>query len=767
MTVFADSIAIDFYNGTVWVDISAYVVGDIQTQQGLGGWRPENRVALVGTLKVILNNKAKLFSPMGGDALRSLNTLTGFTRGAPMRVRAYWRGGYYPLFVGRIASIDSDDKNWGPEQTRVLAVDWMNVPGNFPMKGAAIATDQTIDSALALILARLSVQPDSTDFDDGYFTFPAIFDNVKTKTMASAELARLVASELGYLYVKGDGTLRAENYRARWGGRALDTIVLETTALDHLLLETGDHLLLEDGDKLLINAGTATAVALYDDVESINILLDTNSVLNQAIVHAYPVITDTSLKVLYSLGSPVYLPGYGTLTFIAHYTDPNGYNQASGTNMQAPVATTDYTANASENGGGTDRTGDLTVAAVYYGDTVEYTLTNGANSGLWVTKLQARGYGIYYGNSIETVVNDSASQSAYGLTAFQFDQKYRKDTYFAAETGAEIIEEYKTPRSRITKMGYLANLNENHLAAALQLDIGSLIRIDEDRSGINCNYYITDRALTIRQGGIIRVNYGVKENDAFIGTGLEALTVEFAGGAAVDAIDFGYLPRLDNLACMSLVAWVYLDAAPGVGKTCQIMNRQGGPVTGWRFYIDHDRAFRFDSYRSDAGARSWSSLGIGGSAVGTGAWHHLVVTIDNRSTTNNALMYLDGSPVSVGLGNNDINSIVNDAGSLLTVGNLVDGTAGNYGAPFDGKLYDPRIYDRILTAAEITALAADNQYDAAPLDGLLFQGLGCYAAFGGASTRAGEILDSSDRIIESAFRSVGVPHGSPVLRANP
>jgi hypothetical protein len=81
--------------------------------------------------------------------------------------------------------------------------------------------------------------------------------------------------------------------------------------------------------------------------------------------------------------------------------------------------------------------------------------------------LQARGYGIYYGNSIESTVDDATSQAEYGYFPFQFDMKYQKNTYLADLYGRAVIEEYKFPKSRITKMNYLANLNKNHLVSFL------------------------------------------------------------------------------------------------------------------------------------------------------------------------------------------------------------------------------------------------------------------------------------------------------------
>ena len=146
--VYLDSIITEYHDGSDWVDISAYVVGDIKGNDGLGGWRPENRVGVLGTLNITINNKSKQFSPMGGDAVRGLSTLTGWNKGAKIRVRGTFASQNKVIWTGKIASIDSDDLNWGNEQVRVMATNWMNVPVNFPMKGAAIGLNKRIDLSL-------------------------------------------------------------------------------------------------------------------------------------------------------------------------------------------------------------------------------------------------------------------------------------------------------------------------------------------------------------------------------------------------------------------------------------------------------------------------------------------------------------------------------------------------------------------------------------------------------------------------------------------
>jgi hypothetical protein len=763
---YLDSIIIEYYNGSAWVDISAYVVGDIKGNNGLGGWKPDQRVAVLGTLNITLNNKSKLFTPMGGDAARGLSTLTGWNKGSKVRVRGLYRGFYYTIWTGRIASIDSDDLNWGNEQVRVMAVDYMNVPSNYPMQGTSIATSKRIDEAMTLILARLSLQPEATDFDTGSFTFPAVFDNVKRKTMALSEFTKLANSELGYIYVKQDGTLAVENTLARQGWRALETITVPdewivSTVNEFLLMEDSFFLLLEDGGKILVDDGTLIPgytenASLATDAEGYNIFMGEDDLLNASIIRAYPVITDTSLKVLYKLGTPLFIPAGQTSVFSAHYTDPNGGAQISGGNMQVPAATTDYLANSLSTGLGTNYTANVVVTATYYGDVAEYSIANNAAAGVYMTFLQARGYGIYYGNSIESMIDDATSQATYGYAPFQFDMKYQKDTYLADMYGKSVVEEYKNPKSRITKMNYLANLNANHMMSFLMLSIGSLILGTEDRSALSNHYYITDRAFTIKQGGIVNVEYGVKQNDSYLSGGLNPLNIEFNG--TDQSISYAQNAVCADLVNISVSTWVYIDTLDSVAR--RVVSKGLYSSSGWELdvqdYAAGSRAkalewwYGFSGVGGQAGWKSVNSLTTG--------LHFLVVTYNNSSTANAPIMYVDGASVAVTVHNAATGTAGTDKAYPLEIG-------GQTGAYFDGKIFDPRVYNRILTAAEVTTLYnGGTPLSTLVTTGLVFQGMATYTD---RPLAAGTVLTSTDRLTENILRAVGIPNGSPTIRANP
>jgi hypothetical protein len=311
-------------------------------------------------------------------------------------------------------------------------------------------------------------------------------------------------------------------------------------------------------------------------------------------------------------------------------------------------------------------------------------------------------------------------------------------------------------------MNYLANLNKNHLVSFLMLTIGSLILGTEDRSAISNHYYITDRAFTIKQGGIIHVEYGVKQNDSYLSGGLEPVTVEFNEGTT-DAINFGYKREFEasKLDDISISAWVYIDTRVGSAPPLEphVMYYYSGSSY---FYVQVSNTgatrhlhFSFGNY----GVRGTWSIN---NRIPETSWAHIVITYNPNAA--DAIMYVNGTNYALnstftttGIGE------VDKPGELI-IGNIYDYT-NQYNAPFNGKIFDPRVYNRILTAAEVTTLYNAGAPDHTLVtDGLVFQGMATYTD---RPIAAGTVLTSTDRLVENILRAVGIPNGSPTIRANP
>jgi hypothetical protein len=131
----------------------------------------------------------------------------------------------------------------------------------------------------------------------------------------------------------------------------------------------------------------------------------------------------------------------------------------------------------------------------------------------------------------------------------------------------------------------------------------------------------------------------------------------------------------------SISAWVYLDASAGLYSTPIAL----GGSAGLQFYYDEDN--HLTGTMGNAGTSAAGSFS-------TGAWHHIVVTAIKSSNT--LYLYIDGSQYS-GSGTGDFSSETNN----IYIGD--DGSGSYY---WKGYIDDVQIYNRVLSASEVSALYA-------------------------------------------------------------
>ncbi len=101
-----------------------------------------------------------------------------------------------------------------------------------------------------------------------------------------------------------------------------------------------------------------------------------------------------------------------------------------------------------------------------------------------------------------------------------------------------------------------------------------------------------------------------------------------------------------------------------------------------------------------------------------------------------------------------------DSDGSLYIGGY-NGMTANYG--MDGKIEDPRIYNRILSAAEVAELYSARMVRSIP-NGLVFHPVFCGAK--GLAQYDGTTLTSANTFIDEIGGAIGVPSGSPIGRGN-
>ena len=150
----------------------------------------------------------------------------------------------------------------------------------------------------------------------------------------------------------------------------------------------------------------------------------------------------------------------------------------------------------------------------------------------------------------------------------------------------------------------------------------------------------------------------------------------------------------------TITAWVY-GRSDGEGGYGRIADKSSGPAptNGWDLYVMDDPgqrevALSYDFTGADADFRtnllSWP----------LNSWFHVAVTYDNSSSSNDPKFYINGVEHTNTSKNAPTGSFVSDASYNFTIGNRANATDRT----FDGYIDDVRVYDRIISPAEIMAL---------------------------------------------------------------
>jgi hypothetical protein len=373
-----------------------------------------------------------------------------------------------------------------------------------------------------------------------------------------------------------------------------------------------------------------------------------------------------------------------------------------------------------------------------------------------------RGTGIFQYNPVEYTAFNEKSIAQNEAQGVDFQQKYRASPGFGSVYADSVVMEYGTPRTRLNAVTFCANKSTTLMATYLNTDVGDLRHIDIDQLGVDGNYYVqsvSDRY----SGGNIWTTWGVKEAPSLQG-GLTPIAMDFTSTNR-DAVDFGPLLRVSHgsVTDRTFAAWINANLLDGTRSVIAPVADTGGVTM---FISDNLSAgnakLYFYSNRWTVTNGVWYS---NTTPVTTGSWFHVVVSYNHTSTSNDPVMYINGIPQTVVEDTTPAGTLNSEVATHVVVGNSKTLTL-DYVEGFDGKIFDARIYDRIITDAE--ALALYNGGDPDPslvTDGLIFQ------AFAVRTDEVADFVDvqlnNTDWVFENVYKSVGKIISAPTGRAAP
>lgn len=139
----------------------------------------------------------------------------------------------------------------------------------------------------------------------------------------------------------------------------------------------------------------------------------------------------------------------------------------------------------------------------------------------------------------------------------------------------------------------------------------------------------------------------------------------------------------------SVEAWIRTsaNANPSAGGVQQVITDWGTGATGSRFTMC---LLWSNSIRVEVAGNGIS----GTTPINDGNWHHVAVTYDN-SAAQNVKLYIDGSLETQGNFSVGVNT---SSGTNVIVGRRIDGAN-----PFTGDIDEVRVWNKVLSAAEIQA----------------------------------------------------------------
>src|SRR5262245_19967383 len=459
-----------------WEDITGLWRSDVPIVwvYGIQGNSAADRVADAGSLQFCLDDGARPSNPLGYTSILSGDRKVNFNINAPIRYSLGQSvGTRYFKFYGALADVIPQPGRHGDRRSFCTALDMWDDFAQMPMPSLPPQINQRSDQLATTLLDVLLLPTPHRVIETGSITFPYAFEGSSGQGMVVREvLQQICLSEFGYAYRKGD-------------------------------LLNGDTIVVENRQHR-----TANPAALFALDESMITSMDVpgsrDDLYHTIRILFHPITTDTLANtVLFSLeGATLTVAGNSEIQVVfGPYRNPNrNETLVGGTDMQPPVAGTDYTMNLVFDGSGTDLTLNFQVFAFYTGNGVEYRIVNTGATAAFVTKLQARGRGIY---RIDTGIERQPT-TQYGYQVLEVDHLLPTPANDASDVANVLAIRYSAPVANVSSVTFCATRTQTLFDQAMQREPGDRITVSEPVVGMYSRpFTINSVRLQVDQAGIL------------------------------------------------------------------------------------------------------------------------------------------------------------------------------------------------------------------------------------------------------------------------
>ena len=737
-----------YYTGAAWVDITAECMRNpFVATWGMVDNNPLTFMADTGGMTFTLDNRTGHYSP------ETATVSTGWAKGTPIQLILTYDTIPYVRFRGRVDTLVFHHEINDVKSVDVNCLDWLDFAAKYPLTNPQVANYITGDVAINTIIAAMPIKPVTQALDVGAYSYPSLLDAVSVRTTAYEEFNKLALSEMSYCYLRHDkvnGEMFVFENNIHRPGTAPLSVVPKMIAASGFVLKgsSATDRVLKAGstDKLILDL--VDNASFTDTAMSIESTYGEN-ITNRFVINTYPKTIDTGAVILYNLGKAIKIASGATKKVTGKYRNPIGGKEISGINMIAPVATTDYLMNTKSDGTGTNTTADLVVVCTYDSSKPTYALTNNNAAACWVTYLKARGYGIYQDDTLTVTLENATSQTAYGVNDLTLEQTYQQDTDLGTLIGGEVLEYNKTPHTKINSITFNANLSTFTMQAFLNIDVGSLIQIIDTPYAVNDWFYVQGVSFSAEIGGQINATWIVKKASSIASGGLSPIGVTFAD-ASTDAINYGIVPYIDDIDAFSFSVWITPRARAGGLNLRSILSAYTN-ISGFIFDYDYANTCAVFINCYFGGDHNYHEFPH---TLALDSLWHIVITGRLKATIQ-TVTYYNAVVKAEGI----LNTGTAANSNMLVVGNHYN--SGIFDSTFSGEIRDARLYNRILTAAEVTAIynGGTPSATAGTTRGMIFQGP-CVRT--GELTRyVGATLTADLPVLDNVNGYVGTINGAP------
>lgn len=328
---------------------------NVETFRGRRGWLNTGETGGfqsigTGSARITLRNVDGRYDPWNtASALYPL-----VTDGCEVRVRVcdLASGTIYPIFFGVIADIQASNYQNEPSVVLVVEDGWRNLRRTTAR--VAMTENVTPDTAVGQVLdAAKWPSRWGRDLDLASDTIQYFWSSGSIQ--AATELERLAQSFLAYFYIDAAGMA-----------------------------------------KYITRTNAAEAVADLDQAELSKDLSMAQPWENRRSItriRTHPLAVASGVTLWEMIGSTPTIVSGTSLVLWANYSYNNG--PVSGRNVITPVASTDWTANTASGGGGTDKTGEVTLTFSSLGDTAKLIFSYSGGGTIYLTAAKIRGDALY------------------------------------------------------------------------------------------------------------------------------------------------------------------------------------------------------------------------------------------------------------------------------------------------------------------------------------------------------------------------------------